>query len=738
MTRIGFSGFAAGETLTASVTKDGAAKGTVTVSAWRQNDDGKLGEIAISVTREPAGTIAAPEPIRLHAVVTSTTGLPLRQNGDVTADAMYDYDVKGDGSVIWKWDQQLHELEFVWTIHSGTVGMFDKVSRLPSQWRAKNVIHGPYADFMLETPGDHDVTCEVYRTDYSGGTQISTLIARKTITIADVLDPDTLYAGTKTCVVSSAFTAEQATSNAHLVDADAPTGSVGVNSISDFLDLVGGPEMRILLKRGETFEAPHTNSGGPKRTWGAYGTGARPKMIQAASTSGNSWFNIQRNSITDSFGYWKFEGVEFKGLWDEKTELENGNEPVIQATSPGQVIMYDCTATGIERFGLMAQREGTANGGIGEAGESAFWLYDTYINSFQNYGLFMATQWLDIILVGSGCRRASDATMNVPEGKWSEAPPANRHGPLRALKFARIVARATDWYNRSGWPETILPQPCWRIGTHNSNAHTLYGDLKWGNWIMQVHHSVFEGGGTIVNTSTENNANPILPANILFKHNALIFDLGVEQGFGVARGGTSFIENVILAPAIARAEWDSGSNTLASGAGRYGPWKDQLNNNDLTGNPPINRAWPIRFHGNLVIDDKTPIDAGDEMEFYTFPPWTGLVSTRDNHVWGPNYATPETTIGALEAAFTIASYNTHGTRFRDSYQAHPANRTYTEHTSHPAQGITFITPGGQVTVRRPATGDAAIGGAAGAMSRLDLLGMPRPPAAAAMPLEPAS
>jgi len=712
MNRGRFQGFEDNTTVTLSVSQGGYVSGPLTVSAWRFVDtgnDGDVGDLSILTYREPM--ISAPEHVRFTAQVNSPTGLPPRTNGDVSAAARYTSATEPG----FAYDQEMHELEFVWSF-GGTTGTFDKVPRLPLAWRDKAFAYGKYAAHIFETPGTHDVTCAAYRVDYDaqGGTQSVTLVARKTIPIS-VSPVSTYYGGDRTVLIdpNQQFPVQ---------------GYGGARTYATYQQYRQDRNYdkstlhRVLFARNRVhLLASEQQTGGMNRSFGAYGSGARPILREATPGSMSNFWRVRASQTSSPRGFLRFEGIDFQGTWDEATET-GANPNVVTLESPVNCVFFDCTFSGIGKtaFGNMV------NGGT-EA-DASFWLYDCAVTSFRDYGLQLSQselQW--IVLRGTRITRALDASCYCGGGKDGNNP-RNWHGPVRIPTLKTCLIQASDFYNRSGHGNGARSQPCWRIGTDNETTGGSGIDAGKGYWNLIAYNNVCEGGAIIANTATESGSNVIHPANVVIKHNVFMADFMTGAGVGLARGGTSFVENMMLWPDIERLRWN-GTDALATGSTSYERGRMLSDTSASNTDNPENRQFPMRIIGNIEIDYKAPIDSYEVLKTWDFSSFQGFNEVRDNTTFYPGYSPPDVSAGPFEFAFSIPSYNTYGARFLNE-----TTGQYEVFTQGP-QGGSYLTPGGAVDVLRPQGSAGATGAASGAMGRTDLLGNLRPGDAAATPLE---
>jgi hypothetical protein len=401
--------------------------------------------------------------------------------------------------------------------------------------------------------------------------------------------------------------------------------------------------------------------------------------------------------------------LDFRGTWDESTESGNSPNVAVQQ-SRVNLTFIDCDFSGIGKIisGNIPQDAAEA--------DCSMWLFDCSMTTFRDYGILSRTaENIWVVLLGTRLTRAANAS---GDGRSAKDYQANWHGPVRISNLKVLVCRANHIYSRSGHPGGGGAQPCMRIGTDNE-GQTLNGTERAGFWSAYISQNLMEGGAIIINTSTENGGNPVLPANVIIRHNIFLGDYQTKAGIGVCRGATTVEGNIVCYPDISLAVLDRNATPPALATGQTRSNWVALADNNVT-MPTENTDEPVRIIGNTLIDYKTTSDTGDIPSLANFAgAFTGRLEIRDNVEYRPNHGTPDTSDGPMQALVSITSLNTFGGRWPDTYGV--AETNFTNFTTG-LDSKTLITPSGVFAIVQPTVGGAAAGAATGATLKFDIFG----------------
>jgi hypothetical protein len=702
MPKVRFEGFKTGAEVAISVSAGGGTKGPLNISAWKQPAMDGSATLTINMTR--ATTRVAPELVHMEAVVTGDTGLKTPVDGFVP-DANGDYTVENAAALYDQYDQQAHELEFVWSF--GLTGTFDKVSRLPEAMRQKNVGLGKRTVVVYEEPGNYEITCSAYRIDFNSvtGEQTSVLVASATEQVT-IVDDTAFYTGANVYCISENFSGNDVSANAE--DPDAPVGSRGYQTYSALVTSkpsgILPADSKVLFKRGETHTwTPPTTEFRARPTWAAYGTGARPILNLTRGWSHN----------TDNVDFIKLVGLDIRGAWDPVNEA--GESIRIRFGSTAHTLFCDCVVSNL----------GHINGGNRSASDGfndTVTLWDTSIDGWQDYGFIPVNGSMTVsaYMRGSAVRQDPLSSCNVIQGGKNFN--SNDHGPTRLGHPRFIVIDQCDLFSHNTW--ISFHQPCARLITG-------FGATVGGAY-AQVTRNIMEGGGQILASGTVDA--PVLANNMVIEKNILIYTYSSGSAIGIGKAPATVRNNVVICPDIQRALWNSnnqvnevsGRSTNAIGGG-FGSTSDNS----------VTVRYPLRMTNNTLIDYKTYTadDEADEMAVVDLSleeTFTGLVEIRDNVRHAPNRSVSETPLGASpELAAALTTY-----AVRARHDVSPlGDKTLYQNDTLASNGLTLIAPGNVANLLRPVAGASVIGAATGPAGRLDLFGNVRPADAASGAVE---
>lgn len=628
MRDIRFFGFDSGSEVTVGVSSGAISRGPLTVSAWQQplaDNGADIGDMTIDVFRAPDA--AAPEIVWLEARVDSDPGLAVRANGDVGSATYAIY------------DQQFHELEFVWTL--GDTATWDTPLRLPAFMMSKNYAHGPTISHAYDAPGDKTITCTVYRTDLSGDTQTSVIVARKTITLAngnaapygpvrafeDVFppakriywNPDNDYSDIATETAAGARTGN---------DLAAATLWRAVEASND----AGGP-YAILIKRGTSTVSP--NDGlpfeSPNHYVGTYGSGARPIV-----TADTIFAHNEATAAADMGGYFTIDGIDCRGNWDDINEAGTVTGGPFGLNSPMHMLIHDCICSAVNRNAVNIN---PTRGGA--AGELSVSFINSEVRGYRNYGVFVAaagsTENLLFGMRGSKIGRSPGAAF----GGWGKNDTHNQHGPCRIEQSRYTCIQASEIVSEGDWGS--VTQPALRLNTDPTLRPGAPGSLPAKTY---VYGNLIEGGGGTVIAYTAAGSGPYpLPANGRIMHNIVLGSWTSRGGVLAQHGGTTIQENLVIYPDV--PVWNKGQptslteNIRTGDAVGIGPGQVEpgLNDNNYTE--------PMRLIGNVFVDLKSTSESAEYGGITINTGFTGFIEDRDNYVHAPNRGTPQGGIGAM-------------------------------------------------------------------------------------------
>jgi hypothetical protein len=720
------------EKVTIGAVQGQSSRGPMTVSAWKASDaKSDVGDMTINVHRSP-GLRFAPEGIHFEATITGPTGLQAvvngqNRDGSANPNARYTH-----------FDAQFHELEFVW--ETSQTGTFDLIGRHPDYLQNMNIGHGKHFSHVFEDANEHWVRCTAYRTDFEGGSQTTTIVARRTEDISVNSLESQIPAANRIYVSNIQNDPDFAT-----IPAGAQTGyptNGGGSLYSPVKNLAqNNGNKAIFLKRGQEFNIGGRGfSSNGNCYWGDWGSGNRPVLSNVNGpdqTQNIGLIQTGVNPAEDELDTLTVHNIDLRGQWDDITETRAGETPI--RTEWGVNLFIPCWATvvGCRAEGFDNNFVFRGDCPLSEATKASFILWNTESVGWRDYGIFVSGDAWGLMIGIVGCKYGSSETANSNMGLQGKVDDRNGHSPVRTSSHYRLYVTQNDVTARFGWSFPAV-QPAFRLTTESWGYHPDAEPPRivfWGN--------VIENAGNAASISIAGLGHPSLgavrspyPLNALVKHNFILGGWGMVGPFNCAYGGTTVMENVFVRPNIPVVQPDHATATVAvrTGAGQMCGFNPNTDRPDS--DTSENREHPIRYVGNTVIDHLAYTDQNSEVVF-SEPNnalgngFTGSIEYRDNvhfHDAGP-FA--DATTGPMETAFAIAPRMTRGPTFDWN-----SDRNYVTYDTF--GGVSLIASLGDLDILRPAAGSPVIGAATGGMGRTDILGNVRAAGAAAGAINPSS
>jgi len=506
-----FRGFATGETVDLSVTQ-GASAGSASVPAWGQGAATPI-TVALSATR-----LSGTAPMG---------NLFFAETASPAARVVHPY----------------HDIESVWSFDDP--GNFIALGNAPVWGTDRNLAYGPRATHVHSSPGQYVVTC----TSHDGEN------APRSETIAvTVNNPDTVFAGTDTAVVSQAGNF-----------AGKPSGAAEFTSVAAAIShLAGRANARLLLRAGESFgggvSISQTGGSGRRLYVGAFGAGAKPILNLGASQDG-----VRIATGASNFVEVIVEGLDIRGVYDPTATSQPTN-----VTSLGidfrncglatHKTVWNCEISGVN----MGVRLDGTNSFV--TYQKNFYMGNTQIIGWLDYGVFSgdAGNW------GlSGCTIQQPRGTVNSNGKAS-APFYPDHNPLRISRaWDTVVISNNDWTSFNDWSanndsRNMQPILRWNTGNGGADPELVLDRFRGEGAMLRLYNAVANdtGGGP---PSTKN------PAWIVADR---IFHIGTAHPQNLLEaplGGTTIRNAVIVSPNCAPG-WGTGMRRFFSdgGSGAFG------------------------------------------------------------------------------------------------------------------------------------------------------------------------
>ena len=381
-------------------------------------------------------------------------------------------------------DIPFHDIENVWSFDDP--GTFDALGNNPIWGSNKDIAYGPRATHVFSTAKPQSEPYQVVCVSHDGENAPNS----ETIDIT-VNDPNTVFAGADTAVVSAASDFS-----------GAPAGAAQFTSVSAARShLSGRANARLLLRAGETFgeiNISETGSGTGRRYYvGRFGSGARPIISLATSGDGVRFNTGGANS--SSFEELIVDGLDIRGSYDATASNPVNTSAVgINFTGAGRLIhktVWDCRISGMARgvlvFGPTQFTTPARN----------FYMGNTVITNWLDYGVFCDDAG-DFGL--SGCRVQQPTGTINGSGKGS-SPFHPDHGPFRISRaWGTTVftccdfASFNDWSSLSSGNSSRSFQPIirWNTGNGGTDPELVVDRFRGEGGAFRLFNGVSVDGGS--------------------------------------------------------------------------------------------------------------------------------------------------------------------------------------------------------------------------------------------------
>lgn len=476
---------------------------------------------SLSATQRAAGSV--PE-WRLSNMNTATIDFTSHTHAEVVAPAGVWFDAgRYSGFAVsedtdrFNYDPSAHEIFHFWDFDDP--GTFETALNMPTIWNNKGVDYGKRAYHVFDTPGTYNV--RLWAVDAMGTT--GERLAQVT-----VLDPATVYSGTRTICVSNKndFT-------------EAPAGAQQVTSIlaaKTALEALG-QSGRILLRRGEAHTEQFTITDAMSNVHiGVFGSGPKPVWRAGSSAciiaSGTS-------ALPSDIMIW---GIRFEGEWDAAKETGEGRGQAILTDGLSPVayfslVTYQCEIDGLS--GYFPHSRLTADGnGYRNA------IVDCDITNWRDYGVaqFDGTSGLSshIAIVGTAIHQKENACRNG-QGKNGLG---NDHNPIRISGVRQLIISTCDFFTANAWTPQGGTQPAARL--------FMAGPGNPGGWYLNANRWALEGGGDIIALDGYAREIEERPGNHIFDMVLLVADYSTNRAMKLSHGGTTVRNALAIFPNVTR------------------------------------------------------------------------------------------------------------------------------------------------------------------------------------------
>jgi hypothetical protein len=564
-----------------------------------------------------------------------------------------------------------HDIENVWSFDDP--GNFDALGNSPLWGSDRDIAYGPRATHVHSSPDTYAVTC----TSHDGENP-----ARTEVIDITVNDPNTVFAGADTAVVSQSGDFSSAPLNAAQFTSVAAARS----------HLSGRARARLLLRAGESFGAIDiSESGGSGRKYyvGRFGPGNRP--ILNIGTSGNGVSFNTGGGGSSNFDELIVDGLDIRGTYDATTATGGSmtTADAINFSNSGRnthKTVWNCRISGI---GKGIRLEGTV--AFSQA-QRNFYMGNTRIENWMDYGVFTGD---------GGDWGLSGCTIQQPTGTINgQGKPGGYadHGPFRISRaYGVVVLTNNDWSSFNDWSgnsgnRVFQPILRWNTGNGEANPELVIDRFRGEGGPFRLYNAVQNdtGGGP---PSTRN------PAWIVADRVHHVLSDHPGNSPNIPLGGTTLRNCVFVVPNN-RAGWSIGFRRFID-TGGTGP------------NGSGNTGRRQEVYSCAFIDLRTDALSGNRTLSNTNRPYDlGGIGAFSNRFLGNNIEhTPRMNDGGAPSdqgpLSTAARYDVlyDGERWQGG--ALDTSRAYSD----------------EVTASfRPEAGSSAIGGAAGKVSLLDMDG----------------
>ena len=378
-----------------------------------------------------------------------------------------------------------------------------------------------------------------------------------------ILDPDTVYPDEDTFYYSLAGTFPGGATNTY----------TSASSLHSAMRAHNG-DKRILFRRGENYGADmaaaafrirqDTDFTGEVLYFDAYDTGAKPIIDQA--TSDGRYVNVVGAEFL------KFCNFDLQGAYDPVTETGTSVRGIYapqDAEKTSRIMFHSCTASGME----IAFYPG---GGQFDAG---YWITDTRVDGWQNYGAFGGANYVGI----AGTYICQDPDAMGGGDKDNHDQTGNDHGSFRSSSIY-ISIGAVEMFCNNAWSQAggkPSHSPTIRLFTSSGTAGAR----------GSVYGAVVEGSNVVWPASVGAAGSPPMTHKLIRLDSNIMVGtansyLLIELGYG----GLAGYNNILINP-----------NSPQEAAG-WRHWLDFRDGNELAnGEDPTNKDHPIHWRNNAEI-----------------------------------------------------------------------------------------------------------------------------------------
>lgn len=576
-----------------------------------------------------------------------------------------------------------YDVEYEWDF--GDSGNYRYLDNNPTWGISKNKAYGPVVSHVFSEPGNYNVTC----TARDGENTPAVTTVQVVVT-----DPDTVFSGSKTAVVSTA-------SNF----AGAPSGAQQFTSISAAISAMSGDQdQRIMLRYGETYtEALRftEGSGSNKRLMAdAFGTPSdgNPKIDRSSGGGNGVVFDTDGNTTSAE----TVRNIDYEGNVspaDQTPGTARNGDGISFSEGTGDMLalktVWGCHIKNSPNMSINANASVTG-------GREARNLYigDTWFDGWLDYGMLLGLGgWIGIC----GCKFQQPVGTVTGLGKGTSPDNWADHGPFRSsIPIGPMTFHNCDFRSLNSWSSasnTSSPmQPCIRWNSGKPGGGTDGDDM-----ILVVDRLRCEGRVA----QAINEAGSHRRKNVYALFDRMYGVLTSHQPVIMSHGGTTFRNAVFLRPNIpsptSSGIQNGGANNTASLLrDSSGTWGTGLSNS----NARRVEVYSCTF-ADLVTDANSSGRTNTSNRTSSLPATDITDHNYDNNVaWFPNRSSATTADGPLQTGVDRWASGFDGVNFQTN-----------------AKDVSFVYPSGTLDTFDLVTGAGGIGAAgSGKVSLLDFYG----------------
>lgn len=515
-----------------------------------------------------------------------------------------------------------HDIEYVWDF--GDTGNYRYLDNSSLWGTAKNRAHGAVVSHVFSDPGTYTVTCTAYDGENTPAVQTIQVV---------VTDPETVFSGTKTAVVSTAGNF-----------AGAPSGAQQFTSISAAVSAMSGDQdQRIMLRYGETYtEALRftEQSGSGKRLMvDAFGTSSdgNPKIDRSSGGGNGIVFETnQGNTATETV-----RNVDYEGNVDPTDQTpgtaRNGSG-IVFSEGTGDMLalktVWGCRLTNSPNMSIDANASVTG----GREVQNLF-VGDTFYDGWMDYGMLLGVGGI-VGICGCKFQQPIGTVNGLGKGtsphNWADHGPFRASTPIGPMTFHNCDFRSLNsWSGTSGSNYPIQPCVRWMSGKGGAADY---------DQVLVIDRMRAEGRPPAAVNETSGHTRK----NMFALLDRVYAVLTSHQAMPISHGGTTVRNSVFVRPNIKSPSSSGIQNDAFGNASLIQDGGAQYDSGLNAGNLRRIEIYSCTF-ADLVTDANSSSRNGSSARNSALPETEVVNSNYDNNVaWFPNRSSATTADGPLQ------------------------------------------------------------------------------------------